>query len=118
MILRPPRSTRTDTLFPYTTLFRSAARADRLLNHILSDLNAMPPTMRRLAVIQFLSWFAMFILFIYATPVVAAYQFGATDPTTQAYNDGADWVGLLFGVYNGVAALWAFAIPEIGRAHV
>src|SRR3546814_3604475 len=26
MIRRPPRSTRTDTLFPYTTLFRSAAR--------------------------------------------------------------------------------------------
>src|SRR3546814_6823713 len=25
MIRRPPRSTRTDTLFPYTTLFRSAA---------------------------------------------------------------------------------------------
>src|SRR3546814_202040 len=32
MIRRPPRSTRTDTLFPYTTLFRSlgTARADRL----------------------------------------------------------------------------------------
>src|SRR3546814_17144515 len=28
MILRPPRSTRTDTLFPYTTLFRSPARGD------------------------------------------------------------------------------------------
>src|SRR3546814_8175315 len=27
MILRPPRSTRTDTLFPYTTLFRSVAHA-------------------------------------------------------------------------------------------
>src|SRR3546814_3195149 len=27
MIRRPPRSTRTDTLFPYTTLFRSAADA-------------------------------------------------------------------------------------------
>src|SRR3546814_1181827 len=26
MILRPPRSTRTDTLFPYTTLFRSSCR--------------------------------------------------------------------------------------------
>src|SRR3546814_20211497 len=26
MILRPPRSTRTDTLFPYTTLFRSTSR--------------------------------------------------------------------------------------------
>src|SRR3546814_10073040 len=31
MIRRPPRSTRTDTLFPYTTLFRSAIR------HIVSD---------------------------------------------------------------------------------
>src|SRR3546814_15188163 len=30
MIRRPPRSTRTDTLFPYTTLFRSIGRAQRL----------------------------------------------------------------------------------------
>src|SRR3546814_3750528 len=29
MIRRPPRSTRTDTLFPYTTLFRSRVRRDR-----------------------------------------------------------------------------------------
>src|SRR3546814_13905216 len=29
MILRPPRSTRTDTLFPYTTLFRSHQRPQR-----------------------------------------------------------------------------------------
>src|SRR3546814_10942092 len=29
MIRRPPRSTRTDTLFPYTTLFRSPRRRDR-----------------------------------------------------------------------------------------
>src|SRR3546814_5155103 len=29
MIRRPPRSTRTDTLFPYTTLFRSSDRAPR-----------------------------------------------------------------------------------------
>src|SRR3546814_6551487 len=28
MIRRPPRSTRTDTLFPYTTLFRSGSRGD------------------------------------------------------------------------------------------
>src|SRR3546814_3377934 len=29
MIRRPPRSTRTDTLFPYTTLFRSGDRAEQ-----------------------------------------------------------------------------------------
>src|SRR3546814_12134083 len=31
MIRRPPRSTRTDTLFPYTTLFRSAHGGDAVL---------------------------------------------------------------------------------------
>src|SRR3546814_1525682 len=31
MIRRPPRSTRTDTLFPYTTLFRSICAAGQLL---------------------------------------------------------------------------------------
>src|SRR3546814_7708308 len=36
MIRRPPRSTRTDTLFPYTTLFRSCAcGADPWLGHSL-----------------------------------------------------------------------------------
>src|SRR3546814_18314207 len=34
MIRRPPRSTRTDTLFPYTTLFRSA---DVLTLHLVRD---------------------------------------------------------------------------------
>src|SRR3546814_4699277 len=38
MIRRPPRSTRTDTLFPYTTLFRSARglreRVGRLVSHV------------------------------------------------------------------------------------
>src|SRR3546814_11783336 len=33
MILRPPRSTRTDTLFPYTTLFRSIALAVGAFDH-------------------------------------------------------------------------------------
>src|SRR3546814_14940593 len=36
MIRRPPRSTRTDTLFPYTTLFRSDVRVGRLV-HVLPD---------------------------------------------------------------------------------
>src|SRR3546814_2359559 len=31
MIRRPPRSTRTDTLFPYTTLFRSVGVGQRLV---------------------------------------------------------------------------------------
>src|SRR3546814_2291829 len=33
MIRRPPRSTRTDTLFPYTTLFRSEGRTMLVVTH-------------------------------------------------------------------------------------
>src|SRR3546814_16590838 len=36
MIRRPPRSTRTDTLFPYTTLFRSAVRDDAVARRLLA----------------------------------------------------------------------------------
>src|SRR3546814_12398893 len=42
MIRRPPRSTRTDTLFPYTTLFRSArSLADEVTSGAL-DLDHLP----------------------------------------------------------------------------
>src|SRR3546814_10458335 len=37
MIRRPPRSTRTDTLFPYTTLFRSADKADWIFCLVRTD---------------------------------------------------------------------------------
>src|SRR3546814_20590655 len=37
MIRRPPRSTRTDTLFPYTTLFRSVDRVDIKAERVLAQ---------------------------------------------------------------------------------
>src|SRR3546814_15151690 len=40
MIRRPPRSTRTDTLFPYTTLFRSGAVAAAALLYLIASGNA------------------------------------------------------------------------------
>ena len=71
---------------------------------VVNDLFAMPKTMRQLAVVQFFSWFAMFALWIYGTPGVTEYHFGATDTTTSAYQDGADWWSLMGSVRNGLAA--------------
>src|SRR3546814_13624351 len=45
MIRRPPRSTRTDTLFPYTTLFRSKALSAILTGGEASDYTAAEPLM-------------------------------------------------------------------------
>ena len=67
--------------------------------------------MRRLAWVQFFSWFALFAMWIYTTGAVTSVQFGATDTQSAAYNAGADWVGVLFAAYNGFAVLAALLIP-------
>jgi maltose/moltooligosaccharide transporter len=85
------------------------------LVEIIYDLNNMPKTMRQLAWVTLFTWFAMFAWFIYCTPAITSYQFGTSDPLSKAYNDGADWVGVLNAVYNGAAALVAFILPVIAR---
>lgn len=96
--------------------FKRLGRTDNAFSEVLSDVFRMPRTMRQLAVVQFFSWFGLFAMWIYATPAVAAVHFHATDAASKAYNQGADWVGVLFAVYNGVAALAALVIPLMVQA--
>ncbi len=88
----------------------------RMLAVIVHDVQHMPSTMRQLAVVQFFSWFALFAMWIYTTAAVTGVHFGATDTSSAAYNDGANWVGVLFAAYNGFAALAAILIPWLVRA--
>lgn len=97
----------------YTRRRSLARRPANAVSRIISDLVQMPPTMKRLALVQFFTWIALFILWIYTTPIVTQYVFGTTDTASKAYNDGADWVGVMFAVYNGAAALFAFALPAL-----
>jgi maltose/moltooligosaccharide transporter len=87
-----------------------------MLAAIVTDMHDMPVTMRRLAVVQFFSWFALFAMWIYTTAAVAQVHYGSSDPASAAYNEGANWVGVLFATYNGFAALAAIAIPWMVRA--
>ena len=91
-------------------------RPGSMVPAIIGDLRTMPRTMRRLAIVQFFSWFALFAMWIYTTAAVAGTHFGSSDPTSAAYNEGANWVGVLFAAYNGFAALAAIAIPWMVRA--
>ena len=85
-------------------------RGTDMLSSIIGDFAGMPPVMKRLAVVQFFSWSALFIMWINTTPVVTQYVFGSSDTTSDAYNQGANWVNVLFTVYNGVAAVAALAL--------
>jgi len=88
-------------------------RTDNAVYEIVDDLFHMPRAMRQLAVVQFFSWFALFAMWIYTTAALTARHYGATDTSGRAFNDGADWVGVLFASYNGFAALAAFGIPVL-----
>jgi maltose/moltooligosaccharide transporter len=90
-------------------------RTENALYHITHDLFHMPRVMKQLAIVQFFSWFAMFAMWIYGTPGVTSHHFGTTDPSSIAYNEGANWVGVLFGAKFGIAAIAAIAIPFIAR---
>jgi maltose/moltooligosaccharide transporter len=97
-------------------LLRRAGRTANGFSEVVEDLFRMPATMKQLAVVQFFSWFGLFAMWIYTTPAVAAFHYHAADTASRAYNDGADWVGVLFAIYNGVAALAALVIPLVARA--
>ncbi len=97
-----------------TWLFISGKIKNGLVN-IIEDLFHMPKTMAQLAFVQFFSWFALFAMWIYSTPAVTSHIFGTTDTVSEAYNKGANWVGVLMAVYNGFAAIMAFVLLVLAR---
>ena len=87
-----------------------AGREMSMLASIVGDFSGMPEIMKRLALVQFFSWSALFIMWINTTPVVAQNFFGSADPASAAFQEGGNWVGVLFAVYNGVAAVAALTL--------
>ncbi len=93
----------------------SINRSDNGFVHIQMDLLRMPKTMSQLAIVQFFSWFALFSMWIYTTAAVTSHIYGTEDTASQLYNDGADWVGVMFAWYNAFAAAFAFLLPVIAK---
>jgi maltose/moltooligosaccharide transporter len=75
----------------------------------------IPPIMMQLLLVQFFSWFALFSMWVYTTPAVALKFFGTTDPSSEAFQEAGNWVGILFGVYNAVSALLAMSLPVMAK---
>ena len=85
------------------------------LMEVFKDFGKMPKTMRQLGLVQFFSWFALFSMWVFTTPAIAQhiYHLPATDNTSDAFNKAGNWVGILFGIYNGVSAVYALLLPTI-----
>lgn len=82
---------------------------------IWTDIVQMPVAMRQLGWVQFFSWFGLFSMWVFSTPAIAQHIYGlaAGDTTSTTYNDAGNWVGVVFGIYNFVSAIYAFFLPVV-----
>jgi maltose/moltooligosaccharide transporter len=89
--------------------------------------------MWQLGLVQFFSWFGLFCLWVYTTTALrehtydlptmevikAGLEANPTDAVLKSQHklseDLGDWVGILFGIYNGISAIFAFCIPYIAK---
>lgn len=87
------------------------------LSDIFTDFAKMPETMRQLSWVQFFSWFGLFGMWVFSTPAIAQHIYGLPidDTKSAEFQSAGDWVGIIFGVYNLVSAIVAFALPYIAK---
>ncbi|SFD60877.1 MFS transporter [Pseudoalteromonas denitrificans] len=101
------------------------------LKGFLGLLKSMPKVMKRLAVVQFFSWFALFIMWVYTMPAIAQHIWGIDvkwfDPIyiksvggvphniAQAKGAAGDWVGILFAAYSLFAAFFSIFLAKLAN---
>lgn len=95
--------------------FEAGQSPKKGLAQVFNDFAAMPKAMKQLGLVQFFSWFALFSMWVFSTPAIAThiYHVAPDDSSSATYQDAGNWVGIIFGVYNGVSALYAFLLPAI-----
>ncbi|WP_411267037.1 MFS transporter [Chryseobacterium sp. D764] len=84
---------------------------------IFKDFAAIPIQMKKLGIVQFFSWFALFTMWVFTTSALATHHFGLSpeDTHSKAFNDAGDLTGKLFGMYNLWAIPFAFLLTPIAK---
>jgi maltose/moltooligosaccharide transporter len=86
--------------------------------NIFKLIGNAPTIFWQLGIVQFFSWFALFLMWVYTTRAIANQVWGpaALDAKSIGFNEAGDWTGVLFAFYSGVAALFSLLIPSIAKA--
>ncbi|MBW7674054.1 MFS transporter [Chryseobacterium chendengshani] len=84
---------------------------------IFKDFNNAPVQMKKLGIVQFFSWFALFTMWVFTTSALATHHFGLSPDDTHSvqFNKAGDLTGHLFGRYNLYAIFFAFALTPIAK---
>ncbi len=104
-----------DTMKAFDAEASTVSSQTNFISTLYHDISNMPRTMRQLGWVQFFSWFGLFGMWVYSTPAIAQHIYGLAPSDTHSveYNDAGNWVGIIFGVYNLVSAIYAFLLLPI-----
>ena len=88
------------------------------LSDMFKDFATIPALMKKLGIVQFFSWFALFTMWVFTTSALATHHFGLSPEDTKSlkFNEAGDLTGYLFGLYNLFAIPFAFALTPIAKA--
>ncbi len=84
---------------------------------LLEGIKNMPKAMKDLGLVQFFSWAALFLMWVYTSSAVATHVFNVSidDKSSANFQNAGDLVGKLFAVYNLISAGFAFFLPSIAK---
>ncbi|MCQ9636240.1 MFS transporter [Chryseobacterium sp. WG23] len=84
---------------------------------IFKDFATIPTQMKKLGIVQFFSWFALFTMWVFTTSALATHHFGLSpeDTHSKEFNNAGDLTGKLFGMYNLWAVPFAFLLTPIAK---
>ncbi len=85
---------------------------------IIKLITTAPKIFWQLGFVQFFSWFALFLMWVYTTRAIANQVWGpdALDAKSIGFNEAGDWTGVLFAFYSAVAAIYSLLIPSIAKS--
>ena len=84
---------------------------------IIKLISNAPKIFWQLGIVQFFSWFSLFLMWVYTTRAIANQVWGpeTLDPKSIGFNEAGDWTGVLFAFYSAVAALFSLMIPTVAK---
>ena len=85
---------------------------------IIKLITTAPKIFWQLGFVQFFSWFALFLMWVYTTRAIANQVWGpdALDAKSIGFNEAGDWTGVLFAFYSAIAAIYSLLIPSIAKS--
>ncbi|VFA40046.1 sucrose/H+ symporter [Chryseobacterium indologenes] len=96
---------------------KETEEAPSKFSDIFKDFANIPAQMKKLGIVQFFSWFALFTMWVFTTSALATHHMGLSpeDTHSRAFNDAGDLTGKLFGMYNLWAIPFAFLLTPIAK---